>query len=60
LKMRRTETKTKLVGVYSFAMIFFEVFTGRVPFKDIPLRNILQSICDRVRLWFTRCGVLSW
>jgi hypothetical protein len=59
LKMR-TETDTKSVGVYSFARIFFEVLTGKVPFKDIPLRNILQSICDRVRLGFIRCGLLSW
>ncbi|CAM6019581.1 unnamed protein product [Sphagnum balticum] len=45
--MRRTEKDTKSVAVYSFARIFFEVLTGKVPFKDIPLRNILQSICDR-------------
>ncbi len=48
------------VGVYIFARIFFEVLTGIFPFKDIPLRNILQSICDRVRLGFIRCGLLSW
>jgi serine/threonine protein kinase len=43
-----------------YSLIFFEVLTGKVPFKDIPLRDILQSICDRVRLGFTRCGLLSW
>jgi hypothetical protein len=47
---------TKSVGVYSFAIVLFEVLTGKVPFKDIPLRNVLQSICGRVRLGFTRCG----
>jgi len=41
LKMRRTEKDTKSLGVYSFARIFFEVLTGKVAFKDIPLRNIL-------------------
>jgi hypothetical protein len=60
LKGRRTETKIKPVGVYSFGMIFFEVLTGRIPFKDIPLRNILQSICERARLGFTRSGLFSW
>jgi len=59
LKMRSTEKDTKSVCVYSFASIFFEALTGKVPFKDIPLRNILQSICDRVRLGFIRCGLLS-
>jgi hypothetical protein len=60
LKMRRTEKDTKSLGVYSFARIFFEVLTGKFPFKDIPLRNILQSICGRVRLGFIRYGLLSW
>jgi len=43
-----------------YCLIFFEVLTGKVPFKDIPLRDILQSICDRVGLMFSRCGLLSW
>ncbi len=43
-----------------YSLIFFEVLTGKVPFKDIPLRDILQSICDRVGLMFSRCGLLSW
>jgi hypothetical protein len=45
---------TKSSGVYSFAIIFFEVLDGKVP------TNVLQSICDRVRLGFARCGLLSW
>jgi hypothetical protein len=58
--MRRTEKDTKSIGVYSFARIFFEVLTGKFPFKDIPLRNILQSLCGRVRLGFITYGLLSW
>jgi len=47
------EKDTKSSGVYSFAIIFFEVLNGKVP------TNVLQSIRDRVRVGFTRCGLLS-
>jgi hypothetical protein len=30
-------------------MIFFEVLTGEIPFENIPLRNVLQSIHDGMR-----------
>ncbi len=30
-------------------MLWFEVFTGKVPFEDIPLTNLLLSILARVR-----------
>ncbi|CAK9193417.1 unnamed protein product [Sphagnum troendelagicum] len=40
---------TKSADVYSFSMLCFEVLTGAVPFKDRPLRTLLQSIRDGVR-----------
>jgi len=52
LKMRRTETRTQNHQV-CIAFIFFEVLNGKFP------TNVLQSICDRLRLGFTRCGLLS-
>ncbi|KAH8976281.1 hypothetical protein BDL97_01G205700 [Sphagnum fallax] len=30
-------------------MIFFEILTGEIPFENVPLRNVLQSIHDRMR-----------
>ncbi|CAK9192541.1 unnamed protein product [Sphagnum troendelagicum] len=30
-------------------MIFFEILTGEIPFENLPLRNVLQSIHDRMR-----------
>jgi serine/threonine protein kinase len=43
------EKYTKSADVYSFSMLCFEVLTGDVPFKDKPLRTLLQSIRDGVR-----------
>jgi hypothetical protein len=44
---------TKSSGVYSFAIILFVVLNGKVQ------TNVLQSICDRVRLGFFRCGIMA-
>jgi serine/threonine protein kinase len=34
----------KSADVYSFAMVFFEVLTGEIPFDDIPLGKLLQRL----------------
>jgi predicted Ser/Thr protein kinase len=39
-----TEKYTNAADVYSFAMVFFEVLTGEVPFADIPRSQVLLSI----------------
>ncbi len=44
---------TKSSGVYSFAIFLFMVLDVKVP------TNVLQSICDRERLGFSRCGIMS-
>jgi hypothetical protein len=49
LKLRRIETEI----ISSFAMIFFEVLTGKVPFKDLPLKKYYLE-----HLGFTKCGLL--
>jgi tRNA A-37 threonylcarbamoyl transferase component Bud32 len=43
------EKYTKSADVYSFSMVCFEVLTGDVPFKDKPLRTLLQSLRRGVR-----------
>jgi serine/threonine protein kinase len=43
------EKYTKSADVYSFAMLFFEVLTGEVPFADIGSMMVLQSIHDEIR-----------
>jgi len=39
-----TEKYTKAADVYSFAMVFFEVLTGQVPFAHSPLVRIRQRV----------------
>jgi serine/threonine protein kinase len=43
------EKYTNSADVYSFSMLCFEVLTGDLPFQDIPLVTLLQSIRDGVR-----------
>ncbi len=43
------EKYTKSADVYSFAMLFFEVLTGEIPFAGIGPTMVLQSIRDGVR-----------
>jgi serine/threonine protein kinase len=43
------EKYTKSADVYSFAMVFFEVLTGEIPFADIGPTMVLQSIRDEIR-----------
>ncbi len=43
------EKYTKSADVYSFAMVFFEVLTGEIPFADIGATMVLQSIRDEIR-----------
>ncbi|KAH9564225.1 hypothetical protein CY35_04G014500 [Sphagnum magellanicum] len=43
------EKYTKSADVYSFAMLFFEVLTGEIPFADIGSTMVLQSIRDEIR-----------
>jgi serine/threonine protein kinase len=45
---QNTEKYTNAADVYSFALVFFEVLTGEMPFADIPNPQILGSI---------RCGL---
>jgi serine/threonine protein kinase len=47
---------TNLVDVYSFAMVFFEVLTGEIPFVDIHHTNIDQNIKIGVNPYFTHYG----
>jgi serine/threonine protein kinase len=46
---QNTEKYTKAADVYSFAMVFFEVLTGEVPFANIPKNQILPRIRDGER-----------
>ncbi len=39
-----TEKYTNAADVYSFALVFFEVLTGEVPFANIPRSQVLLSI----------------
>jgi hypothetical protein len=39
----------KSADVYSFAMVFFEVLTGEIPFEGIPLRQLLQKLNSGLR-----------
>ncbi len=43
------EKYRKSANVYSFALVFFEVLTGEIPFKGVPLTNVLQCICNGMR-----------
>ncbi len=43
------ERYKKSADVYSFAMLFFEVLTGKTPFHDLPRKTLYQSICNGVR-----------
>ncbi len=43
------EKYTKSADVYSFAMLFFEVLTGEIPFKGVLLTNFLQCIRNGMR-----------
>jgi serine/threonine protein kinase len=44
-----TERYKKSADVYSFAMLFFEVLTGKTPFDDLPRTTIYESIRIGVR-----------
>ncbi len=39
----------KSADVYSFAMVFFEVLTGEIPFDGIPQRNLFQRLHSGLR-----------
>jgi len=41
---QNTEKYTKRADVYSFAITFFEVLTGEMPFANIPLTKLLSRI----------------
>jgi len=41
---QNTEKYTKAADVYSYAMVFFEVLTGEVPFEDIERSQLLQML----------------
>jgi serine/threonine protein kinase len=43
------ERYKKSADVYSFAMLFFEVLTGKTPFDDLPRMTLYRSICNEVR-----------
>jgi serine/threonine protein kinase len=43
------EKYTKSADVYSFAMVFFQVLTGEIPFADIGPTMVLKSIRDGTR-----------
>jgi serine/threonine protein kinase len=45
----KRERYKKSADVYSFAMLFFEVLTGKTPFDDLPRKTLYQSICNGVR-----------
>jgi serine/threonine protein kinase len=45
--MSRTQKYTNAADVYSFALVFFEVLTGEVPFANVSKSQILGKI---------RCG----
>ncbi len=36
---------TKGADVYSFAMVFFEVLTGKTPFSDVPRKDLYKKVC---------------
>jgi serine/threonine protein kinase len=42
---QNTEKYTNAADVYSFALVFFEVLTGEVPFAEISKSQILGKIC---------------
>jgi serine/threonine protein kinase len=42
---QNTEKYTNAADVYSFALVFFEVLTGEVPFANISNSQILGKIC---------------
>jgi serine/threonine protein kinase len=41
---KNTVKYTKAADVYSFAMVFFEVLTGRLPFEGVALRDLHQRV----------------
>ncbi|CAK9222390.1 unnamed protein product [Sphagnum troendelagicum] len=43
------EKYRKSADVYSFALVFFEVLTGEIPFEGVPLTNVLQCIRHGMR-----------
>ncbi|CAK9193755.1 unnamed protein product [Sphagnum troendelagicum] len=44
-----TEMYTNAADVYSFAIVFFEVLTGEVPFSGTPMFRLLPNILEGVR-----------
>ncbi|CAK9208453.1 unnamed protein product [Sphagnum troendelagicum] len=36
---------TKAADVYSFAMVFFEVLTGKTPFSDVRRKGLYKKVC---------------
>ncbi len=46
---KNTEKYTKAADVYSFAMLFFEVLTGEVPFKGTIRRDLHRRVCKGER-----------
>jgi serine/threonine protein kinase len=36
---------TKAADVYSFAMVFFEVLTGKTPFSDVLRKELYKEVC---------------
>jgi serine/threonine protein kinase len=46
---KNTETYTNAADVYSFAIVFFEVLTGEVPFDSTPHTQIHQMVREGVR-----------
>jgi protein phosphatase 1L len=43
------EKYRKSADVYSFALVFFEVLIGEIPFEGIPLTNVLRCIRNGMR-----------
>jgi serine/threonine protein kinase len=40
---------TKAADVYSFAMVFFEVLTGKTPFSDVRRKDLYKKVCEGER-----------
>ncbi|CAM6015050.1 unnamed protein product [Sphagnum balticum] len=40
---------TKAADVYSFAMVFFEVLTGKTPFSDVLRKDLYKKVCEGER-----------
>jgi serine/threonine protein kinase len=43
------EKYIKSANVYNFALVFFEVLTGEIPFEGVHLTNLLQCIRNEMR-----------